>query len=320
MIIIDYSAIGIAAVISHISSTKTVVDEGYCKHLVLGSIRSITQNFSPHFGEVHVCIDSRSWRKDYFPQYKACRKKDGKSKIDWENIYKALNDVECALVDCFPVQVHRFYGAEADDIMAVLIRNNKSTEDICVVTEDKDLYQFIRQEYERVVVVHPRRKKIIFSEYAPREIKDFLETKSKRYELLEKPANYGKDYLLEQIMRGDVSDGIPNVLSDIDTFVCKEKRQTPMLAKKLADLMLGKMTPDVMKRFEQNRKLISMTVEHPECPKIDIVGKDLSTVDIITVSQYLLNNGLMDLYSKASEFFVNSKSQEIKLSGIQAWL
>ena len=45
-------------------------------------------------------------------------------------------------------------------------------------------------------------------------------------------------FLLEHIIKGDVSDGVPNILSDDDVFVNKEKRQKPCGGKKVNQIMV----------------------------------------------------------------------------------
>ena len=53
---------------------------------------------------------------------------------------------------------------------------------------------------------------------------------TKKYIKQENPAKFVK----EHIFLGDSVDGIPNFMSPDDVFITKEKRQTPILRKKLA--------------------------------------------------------------------------------------
>ena len=72
------------------------VDEGMVRHMILNSIRLHRQQFQKEFGEVILTYDSKHyWRRDYFPNYKAGRKKvrENDSK-DWDAIFGCLNKIK----------------------------------------------------------------------------------------------------------------------------------------------------------------------------------------------------------------------------------
>ena len=57
------------------NNSKTL-DESMVRHMILNSIRMYRQQFNQEFGEVVLTYDSKHyWRRDYFPNYKAGRKK-----------------------------------------------------------------------------------------------------------------------------------------------------------------------------------------------------------------------------------------------------
>ena len=67
-----------------------------------------------------------------------------------------------------------------------------------------------------------------------------------------------KSFLIEHIIRGDVSDGIPNILSDDDVFACDEKRQKRITKKILeeANFKIVSGNIDEWNQWNRNRVLI----------------------------------------------------------------
>ena len=78
--------------------------------------------FSEEYGELVLCYDSKHyWRRDYFPNYKRNRKKTrDSSNLNWDAIFECLNTIKAELKEFFPYKFIEVYGAEADDIIAVL--------------------------------------------------------------------------------------------------------------------------------------------------------------------------------------------------------
>ena len=65
-------------------------------------------------------------------------------------------------------------------------------------------------------------------------------------------------------MRGDSSDGIPNVLSPDNTFV-DGLRQKPLSKKKIQNMVEGEFPSDEVKRnYQRNKKLIDLKESPPE--------------------------------------------------------
>ena len=84
--------------------------------------------------------------------------------------------------------------------------------------------------------------------------------------------------LQELIMKGDTSDGVPNVLSNDDCFV-EGVRQTPLRQKNL-DEMINRLsevtanltnTPEWYRNYLRNKKLIDLS-ETPKDIKSDIIN------------------------------------------------
>ena len=199
MILIDFTQIAIGSLMVAINRGGEEVDESLVRHLVLNNLRYYRSRFTEEYGELVICCDSKHyWRRDYFPNYKANRKKDrASSGYDWDFIFTTLNSVRDEIKEHFPYKVLEVYGAEADDIIATLVKSQKVN--TVIVSSDKD---FIQLHSHKVKQYSPVSKKFV-------------------------NGTVPQEYLREHIIKGDRSDGVPNVLSPDDTFVA-EKRQKPM--------------------------------------------------------------------------------------------
>ena len=163
MILIDFTqiAIGSLMVAVHRAPDNTI-DENLVRHLVLNTLRYYRSRFKEKYGELIICCDSKHyWRKDYFPHYKATRKKErAASGLNWDDIFSNLNQVRDEIKKHFPYKVVEIYGAEADDIIATLVNHcPRWDNDInLIVSSDKD---FIQLHSSTVEQYSPVTKKMI---------------------------------------------------------------------------------------------------------------------------------------------------------------
>ena len=201
MILIDFTQIAIGSLMVAINRGGQEVDDTLVRHLVLNNLRYYRSRFTEKYGELVICCDSKHyWRRDYFPNYKANRKKDRESSgYDWNFIFTTLNNVRDEIKEYFPYKVIEIYGAEADDIIAILTKQVQDDPDNIIISSDKD---FIQLHGLHVQQYSPVSKKLV-NDTSPLE------------------------YLREHIIKGDRSDGVPNVLSPDDTFT-ESKRQKPI--------------------------------------------------------------------------------------------
>ena len=83
MLLVDLNQVLLAGLMAQIANQKnSQLDENLIRHMVLNIIRTHMKNFRNEYGEVVLCCDNRKyWRKEYFPQYKANRKRIVKSLI-----------------------------------------------------------------------------------------------------------------------------------------------------------------------------------------------------------------------------------------------
>ena len=235
MIIIDMNQISLASLMMDMNMRRSnTVDEGMVRHMILNSIRMYRQQFHNDYGEVVLTYDSKHyWRREVFPQYKAGRKKGRENdKKDWDAIFNCLNKIKAEFRENLPYKYLEVYGAEADDIIATLCKHNQN-EKIMIISGDKDFIQL--QKYPNV------------EQFSP---------------ILKKHVN-GHDpntYIKEHILKGDTSDGIPNVLSPDNTFV-DGLRQRPLGRKKIENWLskdIDDLNDEVKRNYQRNDKLINL--------------------------------------------------------------
>ena len=77
MILVDLNQVLLSGLMAQISNQKGAkLEEDLVRHMILNIIRTHLKNFRGEYGEVVLCSDnSKYWRKDFFPFYKAGRKK-----------------------------------------------------------------------------------------------------------------------------------------------------------------------------------------------------------------------------------------------------
>ena len=237
MILVDMNQISVASVMMHLHMSKNIVPENsMVRHMILNSLRMYRTRFSSEFGELVLCYDSRHyWRRDYFPNYKANRRKSRKeSSHDWDAIFGCLNTIKEEIRTNMPYKFLEVYGAEADDIIATIC--SEYAEEIMILSGDKDFIQL--QRFPNVKQYSPITKKMVNG------------------------AN-PDGYLKEHVFRGDTGDGIPNVLSPDNTFT-DGLRQKPLGKKKIAtwiDHDFEDVAPndEVKRNYQRNKKLIDLT-------------------------------------------------------------
>ena len=209
MILVDLNQVLLSGLMAQISNQKGVkLDENLVRHMILNILRMHIRNFRKEFGDVVLCCDNRKyWRKEYFPFYKAGRKKTReKSDLDWHLIFDMLAKFKLELKENFPYKVIDVEGAEADDIIGTLVPRHIPHENILILSSDGDFLQL--QQYNN------KQSKFVVKQYNPAQ-KKFIVSTDPMVELKEK------------IIRGDKGDGIPNMFSPSDCFV-RDLRQKPI--------------------------------------------------------------------------------------------
>ena len=189
-------------------------------------------------------IDSRSWRKDFYPEaeYKGNRKQD--SSINWANFSKVTEEFTQLLIKQ-GVIYSKVNGAEGDDLMYAWntesLANDKS---VIMFTGDKDLVQLVNRSKNNnthTILFSPAHKKLYtyqgFSEWLTTEEKetstdlfDVLKTssspESQSKKLLSSIISKKKvsvvevdpeDFRFRKVLTGDSGDNVPPAYWHIST-------------------------------------------------------------------------------------------------------
>ena len=238
MIIFDFNQVAISNLMEQIGSSKTPVDESLVRHMILNTIRTYVKRFKDSHGPeiVIACDNKKYWRREIFPHYKAGRKKAREaSGHDWSTIFDCLNKIRDELKVNSPYKVLDVDSAEADDIIAVLALKYSATQKIMILSSDKDFAQL--QKYPNVEQFSPILKKAIKEPLPSAQLKQL-------------------------IIRGDKSDGIPNILTKDDVFVTGG-RQKPITEVKIIGWMNQEpkefCNEDMLRNYARNEMLIDLT-------------------------------------------------------------
>jgi len=252
MIVVDYSQVSISnfmAEIGHRKDSSVDVNVPLIRHMILNSIRSYRNRYGKEFGEIVIACDNRHyWRREIFPHYKAGRKGAREaSGLDWSSIFEALNMVRDEIDEFMPYPVINIHGAEADDVIGALAEYSQtastvgklfaSAEPFLVISGDHDFAQL--QKFPNVSQYSPGKKKMI---------------------KITEPAH---NVLMEHIIIGDRGDGVPNMLSDDDTFVVESKRQRPIRKVLLAEWKKQQpaewVTSEMAHGYKRNKQLVDLS-------------------------------------------------------------
>ena len=277
MILVDMSQIMMASIMMQMHmSKKSEPDEEMVRHMILNSLRMYRTRFLSEFGEMVLCYDSRHyWRRDYFPEYKHSRRKSrGTDDKNWDIIFDCLNTIKEEVKTNMPYKSIEVYGAEADDIIATLC--SESSNEVMILSCDKDFIQL--QKFPNVKQYSPITKKMI-------------------------NGMNPDDYLKEHVLKGDTSDGVPNVLSPDNTFV-DGIRQRPLSKKKIALMVEGDFPNDEIKRnYQRNKKLIDLTCS-PDELRSEILDtyKSAPVNDRSKILNYFIKQRLKTLTESIGEF------------------
>jgi 5'-3' exonuclease len=282
MIIFDYNQVAISNLMEQIGSSKTTVDESLVRHMILNTIRTYVKKFKASHGpEVVIACDNKNyWRRDIFPHYKASRKKAREaSGHDWNSIFNCLGTIRDELMEHSPYKVVTVHTCEADDIIGTLVQKYSATQKIMILSSDKDFAQL--QKFPNVEQYSPILKKNIKEPLPAAQLKQL-------------------------IIRGDKSDGIPNILSKDDTFV-EGTRQKPITEAKIINWMNQSpeefCTDEMLRNFKRNEMLIDLT-KIPEALKTTILdtyeaAKGKTRQEFMN---YMIANRLKNLIEVIDEF------------------
>lgn len=259
----------------HVASRNSNTWEkvGMALHLTFASVNQVVRKFG--IDHVAFCLEGRSWRKDFYPPYKANRAvaqqamteaEVEENQLFWET-YQNLTDF---LQNKTNVSVLRNEKAEADDVIARFIHLHPDDHHY-IISSDSDYYQLIN---ERVSQYNGVANHLV-------TINGFHDDRGRL--IVDKKTNQPKELgdpqfiLFEKCMRGDATDnvfsaypgvrtkGTKNKIGLIEAYADRHKKGfnwNNMMLQRWADH--NKEEHKVRDDYERNCKLIDLTAQPQE--------------------------------------------------------
>ena len=281
MILVDLNQVSISNLMAQTRGKGEVKpNKDMVRHMILNSLRAFNIKFREEFGEMVLCADAGDpWRREIFPNYKYQRRKGRDTdNFDWDNIFTIITDIKNEIRDNFPYKVMYVENSEADDIIATLVKMREEDKYL-IISGDKDFVQL--QHYGDVYQWSPFLKTFIGEQEDP--IK-FLRT---------------------QIIKGDRSDGVPNILSDDDIFK-RNERQKPITKAKLEEWSNLETIPlgsETEKNYKRNKRLIDLSMIPLTIEKSIINSfKNYKVNDRSLLLNYFIKNKLKGLIENINDF------------------
>lgn len=280
MILLDFNQIFLASAFQ----MEEDKNEDFLRHMFLNSLRANRKQFYREYGELVICCDSPfSWRRDVFEYYKAKRRESQASNAEtWTNIFDSMRTIKEELINFLPYPVISVKNAEADDIIGAMVEKygtydlSSPHEKILILSGDKDFQQL--QKYKNV------------TQYSP-VMNKYIQTDDP------------ESFLFEHILKGDSSDGIPNILSPGNSIVIGQ-RQRPMTAKRIeAFRNIESMSVEERARYEVNKQIIDLSFV-PERIKAETIrmyeeSKPASRSGLV---KYFMDKKLRNLIQDINDF------------------
>lgn len=202
MIFLDLSGQFYASIFS-LENAKVEINEENLLRSLLQRIYNYKAQFQNEYGRMIICCDSpKNWRKDVFPYYKQKRKeKRNEDEKDWNSIFNMFSMAKANMAKNLQEIVLEIEGLEADDLIALGTRLINKRPHL-ILSIDKDMNQLLKNPG-----VH------------------FYHLMHRDY------VNYDPRYLLEQVLTGDKSDGIPSILCKDDHFINPPEKRVVLSSK-----------------------------------------------------------------------------------------
>ncbi len=192
---------------------------GFAIHVTLASVNKAWRD--QRADHVVFCLEGRSWRKDFYPPYKANRaaaraalteKEAEEDRLFWE----AFDDLKTFLSDRTNCTVLRHEQLEADDLIAGFIRNHPNDHHT-IVSSDTDFHQLLADNVNQYNGVSDELHTVngIFDKKG----KPVIDKKTKQPKSIPDP----KWILFEKCMRGDPTDNIFSAYPGVRTKGSKNK-------------------------------------------------------------------------------------------------
>jgi 5'-3' exonuclease len=289
-------------------------------------------------------VDSRSWRKDFYPEadYKGNRKQD--SNINWDNFSKATSDF-ISILSKQGVIISKIDGAEGDDLMYAWntesLANDKS---VIMFTGDRDLVQLVdksKNNNTHTILFSPAHKKLYtyqgFSEWLDTE--DISETSDDVFDVLKvsvSPENQAKkllkelvkkkkasiieidpeDFRFRKVLTGDAGDNVPPAYyytSKNRRYGISEKKATAIIAE--FKEKHGHLSHMYLYNEEYVTDLANMVIRVMNAKHMSreqIIANIKSNVNLMVLAAESIPEGILDEMFKYVESKMNQKGLQLK--------
>ena len=285
-------------------------------------------------------IDSRSWRKDFYPdaEYKGNRKQD--SSINWKNFSKVTEEFTQLLIKQ-GVIYSKINGAEGDDLMYAWntesLANDKS---VIMFTGDRDLVQLVNRSQTNsthTILFSPAHKKMYtyqgFSEWlttedevSSKDIFDVLKVSAspeaqskkllssiiakKKVSVIEVDP---EEFRFRKVLTGDSGDNVPPAYWHTSTKNGKTRRYGVSEGKATAiidEFKLKHGTLSHMYLYEDGyiTDLANILIRHMKAKHMSreqIITNLKSNVNLMVLSSHTIPEGILDEMFKSVESQIN---------------
>ena len=285
-------------------------------------------------------IDSRSWRKDFYPdaEYKGNRKQD--SSINWKNFSKVTEEFTQLLIKQ-GVIYSKIDGAEGDDLMYAWntesLANDKS---VIMFTGDRDLVQLVNRSQTNsthTILFSPAHKKMYtyqgFSEWltteeevSSKDIFDVLKVSSspeaqskkllssiiakKKVSVIEVDP---EEFRFRKVLTGDSGDNVPPAYWHTSTKNGKTRRYGVSEGKATAIITEFKLkhgTLSHMYLYDDGyiTDLANILIRHMKAKHMSreqIITNLKSNVNLMVLSSHTIPEGILDEMFKSVESQIN---------------
>ena len=192
---------------------------GFAIHTTLSSINKAWRD--QRADHVVICLEGRSWRKDFYPRYKANRAVDRAAQTEAEQeldqlFWDAFDNLKTFLSEKTNCTVIQHPRLEADDLIAGWIQNHPSDNHV-IVSSDTDFYQLLSSNVNQYNGISDELHTLdgIFDKKG----KLVIDKKTKEPKTIPDP----KWILFEKCMRGDPTDNVFSAYPGVRTKGSKNK-------------------------------------------------------------------------------------------------
>lgn len=288
-------------------------------------------------------IDSRSWRKDFYPEadYKGNRKQD--STINWENFSKVTDDFVSLLIKS-GVIISKVDGAEGDDLMYAWntesLANDKS---VIMFTGDRDLVQLVNKSVNNnthTILFSPAHKKLYtyqgFTEWMESETEEETTDIFDLMKVSVSPENQAKkliqnlikkkkvnvievdpeEFRFRKVLTGDAGDNVQSAY----WYVSKNRRYG-ISEKKAIDIITefkekhGSLSHMYLYNDEYVTDLANITIRVMKAKHMSreqIIANIKSNVNLMVLAAESIPEGILDEMFRSVESKMNINTLELK--------